>query len=87
MPRWDLPNPFTGSPRPHLIPLPQIDVEKAITWVEGKLGIELAVGQQEAIRQACQHKMMVITGGPGVGKTTLVRSILEFSWPRSSSAS
>ncbi|MGO8752103.1 MAG: ATP-dependent RecD-like DNA helicase [Thermoguttaceae bacterium] len=64
-----------ASATPH--PLPQIDVEKAITWVEGKLGIELAVGQQEAIRQACQHKMMVITGGPGVGKTTLVRSILE----------
>ena len=33
--------------------------------------------QQEAIRQACQQKMLVITGGPGVGKTTLVRSILE----------
>ena len=43
----------------------------------GRLGINLAAGQQEAIRQACQHKMLVITGGPGVGKTTLVRSILE----------
>jgi exodeoxyribonuclease V alpha subunit len=60
---------------PH--PMPHIDVEKAIGWVEGKLGIKLATGQQEAIRQACQHKMLVITGGPGVGKTTLVRSILE----------
>ena len=58
-------------------PLPQIDVEKAIAWVEGRLGIKLAAGQQEAIRQATQHKMLVITGGPGVGKTTLVRSILE----------
>ena len=52
-------------------------MEKAIAWVEGKLGIQLAAGQQEAIRQACQQKMLVITGGPGVGKTTLVRSILE----------
>jgi exodeoxyribonuclease V alpha subunit len=60
---------------PH--PMPVIDMEKAIAWVEGKLGIKLAVGQQEAIRQACQQKMLVITGGPGVGKTTLVRSILE----------
>jgi exodeoxyribonuclease V alpha subunit len=57
--------------------MPKIDVEKAIAWVEGKLGINLATGQQEAIRQAVQHKMLVITGGPGVGKTTLVRSILE----------
>ena len=60
---------------PH--PMPRIDVEKAITWVEGRLGIQLAAGQQEAIRQACQQKVLVITGGPGVGKTTLIRSILE----------
>jgi exodeoxyribonuclease V alpha subunit len=60
-----------------LHPMPSIDVEKAIGWVEGRLEIKLALGQQEAIRQACQHKMLIITGGPGVGKTTLVRSILE----------
>jgi exodeoxyribonuclease V alpha subunit len=64
-----------ASARPH--PLPRIDVEKAITWVEQRLGIQLAVDQKEAVRQACQHKLLVITGGPGVGKTTLVRSILE----------
>jgi len=64
-----------ASSRTH--PLPRIEVEKAITWVEQRLDISLAVAQQEAIRQACQHKLLVITGGPGVGKTTLVRSILE----------
>jgi exodeoxyribonuclease V alpha subunit len=58
-------------------PLPSIDVVRAIAWVEDRLKIQLAAGQQEAIRQACQQKMLVITGGPGVGKTTLVRSILE----------
>ncbi len=64
-----------ASAIPH--PLPKIEIEIAIGWVEKKLGIELAAAQKEAIRQACQHKLLVITGGPGVGKTTLVRSILE----------
>ena len=59
-----------ASHRPH--PLPPIDVEKAIAWVEQRLNIQLALGQREAVRQACQHKLLVITGGPGVGKTTLV---------------
>jgi exodeoxyribonuclease V alpha subunit len=64
-----------ASARPH--PLPRIDVDKAIAWVEKRLGIQLAAGQKQAVHQACQHKLLVITGGPGVGKTTLVRSILE----------
>jgi exodeoxyribonuclease V alpha subunit len=64
-----------ASARPH--PLPRIDVDIAIGWVEKRLGIQLAAGQQQAVRQACQHKLLIITGGPGVGKTTLVRSILE----------
>jgi exodeoxyribonuclease V alpha subunit len=64
-----------ATARPH--PLPPVDVEKAIAWVEQRLNIQLALAQKEAVRQACQHKMLVITGGPGVGKTTLVRSILE----------
>jgi exodeoxyribonuclease V alpha subunit len=64
-----------ASSTPH--PMPVIDLEKAIAWIEAKLAIKLAALQQEAIRQACQQKMLVITGGPGVGKTTLVRSILE----------
>jgi exodeoxyribonuclease V alpha subunit len=58
-------------------PLPEINVQAAIDWVEKRLDIALASAQKEAIRQVCQQKLLIITGGPGVGKTTLVRSILE----------
>lgn len=54
-----------------------IDIEKAIPWVEGKTGLKLSATQKDAIRMALQHKIVIITGGPGVGKTTLVNSILK----------
>ncbi len=57
-------------------PCPPIDMEKAVNWVEGKVSLELAASQREAIEQAACSKVLVITGGPGVGKTTLVNSIL-----------
>ena len=44
--------------------------------VEQKLAIELAENRKQAIRLALSSKVLVITGGPGVGKTTLVNSIL-----------
>ena len=56
---------------------PEIITEKAIPWVEEKLGINLADSQREAVKISISSKVMVITGGPGVGKTTLVNSILH----------
>ena len=58
-------------------PWPTIDADKAIPWVEQRTKLTLAGSQQEAIRVALRSKVLVITGGPGVGKTTLVNSILR----------
>jgi exodeoxyribonuclease V alpha subunit len=59
------------------LPWPVIDADKALPWIEQKTGLILARSQAEAIRTALQSKTMVITGGPGVGKTTIVNSILR----------
>ncbi len=58
-------------------PLKDADPDKALQWVQEAIGIELAPKQQEAIHQVLTNKVMVITGGPGVGKTTLVQAILK----------
>ena len=59
------------------LPWPEIDTDKALPWIERKTDLILAPSQAEAIRQALRSKVMVITGGPGVGKTTIVNSILR----------
>jgi exodeoxyribonuclease V alpha subunit len=55
---------------------PAINVEKAIEWCQEKTGKTLAHTQREALKRALESRVMVITGGPGVGKTTLVNAIL-----------
>ena len=66
-----------GTLRSGALPWPAIDAAKAIPWVETKAGINLAASQREAVQLALAAKVLVITGGPGVGKTTLVNSILK----------
>ncbi|KEF40612.1 MAG: recombinase RecD, partial [Cyanobium sp. CACIAM 14] len=58
-------------------PWGSIDAAKAIPWVEQRLGLELAASQNQAVGQALASKVLVITGGPGVGKTTLINAILR----------
>jgi exodeoxyribonuclease V alpha subunit len=55
---------------------PKINFEKAATWVEKQTGKTLAPSQREALKTVLTSRAAIITGGPGVGKTTLVNSIL-----------
>ena len=54
-----------------------VDSSKAIDWVHGQLAITLAEKQVEAVRRAIDSKVMIITGGPGTGKTTIINAVLK----------
>jgi exodeoxyribonuclease V alpha subunit len=60
-----------------LPPWPVINAVKALTAAEARLGVRLAPGQRTAVATALGAKVAVITGGPGVGKTTIIRTILH----------
>jgi exodeoxyribonuclease V alpha subunit len=55
----------------------EIDVERALDWFEKTERIGLARQQRQAIRSGLTRKVLVITGGPGTGKTTLVRGLVK----------
>ncbi|CAK0751373.1 ATP-dependent RecD-like DNA helicase [Gammaproteobacteria bacterium] len=54
-----------------------VDTTAALPWVERKTGLTLSGSQRTAVTAAVNGKVTVITGGPGVGKTTVVNSILR----------
>jgi exodeoxyribonuclease V alpha subunit len=53
--------------------------DKALGWLKGRTGAELAPEQEEAVRLALTEKVAVLTGGPGCGKSFTVRSIVELA--------
>jgi exodeoxyribonuclease V alpha subunit len=59
------------------LPWGTIDPKTAIPWVEQKTGLRLSESQRSAVAAALLSKVLVLTGGPGVGKTTIVNSILS----------
>ena len=59
------------------LPWKAVDLALALPWIEKRTGLVLAPSQAEAIALALRSKVAVITGGPGVGKTTIVNAILR----------
>jgi exodeoxyribonuclease V alpha subunit len=55
----------------------RIDSDKALAWVQNQLAITLATKQIEAIKSAIENKVMVVTGGPGTGKTTIINALIK----------
>ena len=53
-----------------------IPPDKAIEWWEGRAGFRLAPAQLKAVRTSLASKVSIITGGPGVGKTTIIRALV-----------
>ena len=66
------------------IVIPPFDVGKALADVEANQDMQFSVAQRLAIRESFQKKILVITGGPGTGKTTIIRAIVDIfqKWGR-----
>ena len=56
-----------------------VDWDKALSWLRGRTGAELAPEQADAVRLALTSKVAVLTGGPGCGKSFTVRSVVELA--------
>ena len=55
----------------------KVKVELAVEWVESKLRISLSDAQKIAVSESFENKCLIITGGPGTGKTTLLRALTQ----------
>ena len=57
--------------------LPPIKADAAVKWAEAKAGFTFHELQRTAVRHALTHKFTLLTGGPGTGKTTILRALVE----------
>jgi len=60
---------------PHAVP--PLDMTQALSWVEQKTSVALTEEQRQAVRLAFKEKLLIITGGPGTGKTTILQAVIR----------
>ena len=53
------------------------DIGRMIMRIEGEFGVEYAAMQKKAIINSVNNGVMVLTGGPGTGKTTVIRAVIR----------
>jgi exodeoxyribonuclease V alpha subunit len=65
------------APRDRLSDFQTVDWQRAFTWLDTQITIQLTEQQKEAVRMALTNKVSVLTGGPGTGKSTITGSIIR----------
>lgn len=61
----------------HPTRLPPIKIDAAVAWAQGRAGFEFTGEQAEAVRRALACRVSILTGGPGTGKTTILRALVD----------
>ncbi|EDY80871.1 helicase, RecD/TraA family [Verrucomicrobiia bacterium DG1235] len=56
--------------------LPDIKRDIAVNWAEEKAGFAFGDSQKDAIKGSIANKVFILTGGPGTGKTTILRAVV-----------
>jgi exodeoxyribonuclease V alpha subunit len=81
LPRLEAAETTVAADLVHLLTTPSagdpVIVDLAIAWYQGEAGIRFAAQQRHALAAALSQKAVVITGGPGTGKTTLIRGVVQ----------
>ena len=68
----------------HPFSKPDFDVDQEIASIENEMCIDFSPAQKRAVRESLHQKILIITGGPGTGKTTIVKAVIDLfhRWQR-----